>query len=209
MMINDKSIPLPKFSGKEEEYQMWKAQFKGFCAAKGIWSGAIIDKAQLPTSETTVLDPSTDARQIQARDCNRLMMAYLLNAFKKTTDTQKVMNTMSDDWPSGLAHEVMDALDTKYNPKDLQTDVELETKCAAVHMKTREDPDTLFEQIDAIATWYNTTSKKMDETKKIAMVMAKASYEYKSILATEATMKGNNLKMEDLRKVMKMYYRSK
>jgi hypothetical protein len=41
------------------------------------------------------------------------------------------------------------------------------------------------------------------------MVMAKASYKYKSILVTEAMMKGNNLKMEDLRKVMKMYYRSK
>ena len=47
MSLNDKSIPLPKFSGKEEDYLQWKAQFKGYATAKGLWK-AVVMKDKLP-----------------------------------------------------------------------------------------------------------------------------------------------------------------
>ena len=208
MSAGDKSIPLPIFSGKEDDYLMWKGKMKGFAMAKGIWT-AVTQKAELPSKESDNMDPTTQAVGIQARQANSLLMAYLMNAFKKPADTKIVLNMATSDWPSGKAHEVFEKFDAKYNPKDLQTDVELERKLQQVSMKEKEDPENLFDQIENIATWYDGGNRKLEESKKLAVIMSKAHDEYQSVLATEATTKGNALAVDDLQKVMKTYYRNK
>ena len=210
MSVNDKSIPLPIYDGKEVNYLRWLAKMKGFATAKGIWM-AVSEKGKLPQREDTPLDETKadEALSNKVRTANGLLMAYLLNAFKKASDEQLVMNTMTTEWPSGLAHEVISKLNDKYHPKDLQTDVDKDTKLQEVSMKAREDPDNLFEQLAAISAWYDTATKKIAESSKIAIVLARSPEEYKSILSTEVTSKGNSLKLDDLQKVMKTYYRSK
>ena len=169
MSVNDKSIPLPIYDGKEVNYLRWLAKMKGFATAKGIWM-AVSEKGKLPQREDTPLDETKadEALSIKVRTANGLLMAYLLNAFKKASDEQLVMNTMTTDWPSGLAHEVIRKLNDKYHPKDLQTDVDKDTKLQEVSMKAREDPDNLFEQLAAISAWYDTATKKIEESSKIA-----------------------------------------
>ena len=83
MSINDKSIPLPMYNGNEEEYLVWKSRMEGFATSKGIWI-AVVQKAELPTTEADVLN-ATDAAEaikIKVRQANGLLMAYLMNAFK-------------------------------------------------------------------------------------------------------------------------------
>jgi gag-polypeptide of LTR copia-type/Zinc knuckle len=206
MSANDRSIPLPQFSGQEEDYLMWKGKMRGFAMAKGIWI-ALTDAGKLPGKEDAVLDEVKEEAAFKARKANSLLMAYLMNAFKKNSDTKIVMNASDDDWPSGKAVDVFDKLDQKYNPKDLQTDLELERKLQKVSMKKGDDPDTLFEQIDDIATWYDTTTKKIEESKKLSVIISKAHEDYQSILATTATTKGNALTLDDLQLVMKTFYR--
>ena len=208
MSSNDKSIPLPALSGKEEDYLMWKGKMKGFALAKGIWT-AVTNKDKLPAKEDDAMDATAEKEGIQARTANSLLMAYLMNAFKKTSDTKLVMNSATDDWPSGKAHVVFEKLDAKHNPKDLQTDIELDRKLQQVSMKQNEDPETLFEQIDDIATWFDGGSKKLEESKKMATILSKAHVDCQSVLAMEVTTKGNNLTMDDLQKVMKTLFRSK
>ena len=107
--VNDKSIPLPVFDGKEQNFTKWMAKMKGFGIAKGIWI-AITQKGDLPTTEDAVVDESTATgkQAAKVRNANSLMMAYLLNAFKKDADLQIVMNSFTTDWPSGLAHKAID-----------------------------------------------------------------------------------------------------
>lgn len=90
--VNDKSIPLPKFNGKEETYMMWRAKMKGFMSAKGLWD-CIVNSSKLPKTEaaSVTLDPtkSDDAAKIKLTQSNALAMAFLLNAFVKDGDTQR------------------------------------------------------------------------------------------------------------------------
>ena len=99
MSSNDKSIPLPVFSGKEEDYLMWKGKMKGFALAKGIWT-AVTNKDKLPAKEDDAMDATAEKEGIQARTANSLLMAYLMNAFKKTSDTKLVMNHVQKQRPS-------------------------------------------------------------------------------------------------------------
>jgi tRNA U34 5-carboxymethylaminomethyl modifying GTPase MnmE/TrmE len=207
MSANDRSIPLPQFSGQEEDYLMWKGKMRGFAMAKDIWV-AITDAGKLPNKEDDALDATTEAVAIKARKANSLLMAYLMNAFKKNSDTKIVMNACNNHWPSGKAVDVFDKLNQKYNPKDLQTDLELERKLQKISMKKGDDPDTLFEQIDDIATWYDTNTKKIEESKKLSVIISKAHEDYQSILATTATTKGNALTLNDLQLVMKTFIAS-
>ena len=142
MSINDKSIPLPMYNGKEEEYLVWKSRMEGFATSKGIWI-AVVQKDELPATEATILDATNDAVAIRVKQANGLLMAYLMNAFKRLPDTKMVMNIKAknkSDWPSGKAHLVFEGFDKKYNPKDLQTDIELENKLSALSMKRGDDP---------------------------------------------------------------------
>ena len=204
MSASDRSIPLPVFNGKEESYTVWKAKIEGFAQVKGIWK-AIQNKSALPVTEATGGDADVEST-IKA---NALLMAYLLNAFSKDSDVQIVMSTKSTEWPSGVAHKVFEKLDKKYQPKDIQTDVERDAKLLSVKMNRDENPDTLFEQVAAIGNWYDNGAKKVEESTKIAIVLAKAPVEYKSIIATTMASKGSALKLDDLQDVMKKYWRSK
>eukprot|EP00815_Leptocylindrus_aporus_P003585 CAMPEP_0116055810 /NCGR_PEP_ID=MMETSP0322-20121206/3629_1 /TAXON_ID=163516 /ORGANISM="Leptocylindrus danicus var. apora, Strain B651" /LENGTH=78 /DNA_ID=CAMNT_0003539485 /DNA_START=596 /DNA_END=832 /DNA_ORIENTATION=+ len=74
-------------------------------------------------------------------------MAYLLTAFKSAADVSLAYETMSNDWPAGLAHEVVNKLKEAYQPKDSVTEVELDERLLSAKMKAKEDLRTLFEQV--------------------------------------------------------------
>jgi hypothetical protein len=59
-------------------------------------------KDKLQDSEYEVLDLTKAHEKMfaQIRDANKLLMAYLLNAFKKMGDTQKPMNNQDEERPS-------------------------------------------------------------------------------------------------------------
>lgn len=113
MSSGDKSIPLPQFIGKGDYYLMWQGKMRGFAMAKDIWV-AVTNTEKLPNKQGDVLDAATDEVGIKARKANSLLMVYLMNAFKKSSDTKIVMNAVTDDWPIGKAVEVFRKLDRTY-----------------------------------------------------------------------------------------------
>eukprot|EP00957_Ditylum_brightwellii_P160350 12206489-Ditylum_brightwellii.AAC.1 len=56
----------------------------------------------------------------------------------------KVISVSTDDWPGGLAHELIKLLLDEYQPKDRIASVEMKQK------KSNDKPYVLFEQIKAI-----------------------------------------------------------
>ena len=55
--------------------------------------------------------------------------------------------TMSNEWPEGLAYEVVNKSKETYQPKDSVTKVELYERLLSVKMKAKEDQRTLFKQV--------------------------------------------------------------
>ena len=99
MSDTNKSIALPTFSGKDEDFHVWWTKFRAFGTAKGFIDALLSCEADLPATEATTLSESTDADKpkIKAKSRNSLAMAYLLNAFKSEADVSLTYNTMTDN----------------------------------------------------------------------------------------------------------------
>ena len=206
MSDSNKSIALPTFNGKVEDYQVWWTKFMAFATAKGFEQALLGRETDLPAMQKTTLDPAKDKEKIEAKQRNSLAMAYLLSALKTQADISMAYDAMDTDWPGGLACKVVENLESVYRPKDTITEVEVYTKLLGVKMKKNEDPKTLFEQIAAIQNWYNTGNKVLPKEQLIAVVIKAAPKEYMSVITSEQHAKGSSLTLTNLRVVMNQYY---
>ena len=117
-----------------------------------------------------------------------------------------VWKAMTPEWPSGLAHLVVEALFKKYQPQDIITRVELRQMLNGIKMKKGEDPVTLFEQISSIENKYNKNGK-IDEEDLIAVVLDAAPSDYQSVLTIEQRLHPTDLKLDHLETCMNQYWR--
>ena len=205
----NKSVILPMFSGKDEDFQVWWTKFKAFATAKGIYEALAGKEADLPDTQADVLDESKpeEKKKIKARERNSLAMAYLLSAFKSQADMSMAYEVMEDaDWPGGLAHKVVEKLKNAYQPDDDVTEIELYEKLMAVKMKKKDNPRTLFEQIAVIQNWYNRGTKVLPRGQMMAVIMRAAPDEYASVITSEQQKQGSALQLSDLRVAMCKYY---
>ena len=161
----DKSIEMPKFDGKKEHFQDWWVKFRSFAIAKGVYK-ALVDGNDLPTSDDVELEESVPAQKLQiaARTRNNMAMAYLLNSFKNDRLTNMALSTMTDEWPGGLAYEVVAKLKRTYQPKDTMSEVEMQRALMKVSMKKNDDPSVLFQQISSISLSYNSETRRVPES---------------------------------------------
>ena len=208
MSEGNKSVILPMFSGKDDEFQTWWTKFMAFATAKGV-AQALKKEADLPASQNEALNETEDADKpkIKARNRNSIAMSYLVSAFKSEADLSLAYEAMDDDWPGGQAHLVVTALKEVYQPSDSITEVELYKKLNKVEMKKKDDPKSLFEQIAKIKNWYNNGNRKVPDAQLIAIVLSKAPKEYASVLTSEQEKRGNQLTLTNMRAVMNKYYR--
>jgi hypothetical protein len=212
VMSDLKSVALPTFSGKNDDFQVWWTKFRAFTTAKGVIQPLLGRESDLPPTEQAELDESvaSEKRQMKARERNSLAMAYLLSAFTQEADISLAYEAMEDeDWPGGLAYKVVEKLMEVYQPKDKVTTVELYDKLLKVKMQKKEDPKVLFEQVAKIQNWYNSGSKKkVDKEQLIAVVMKAAPREYASVLNAEQRTQGEGLELSHIRVAMNQFYRS-
>ncbi len=133
-------------------------------------------ESELPASEVTVLNENltVDMKKIKARERNSLAMAYLLTAFKSAADVSLAYETTSNEWPAGLAHEVVNKLKEAYQPKDSVTEVELDERLLSAKMKAKEDLRTLFEQVASKQNWYNDGNRQVPKEQLMAVVLRAA-----------------------------------
>ena len=118
---------------------------------------------------------------------------------------------MTDDCPGGIAYKVFERLKKKYQPKDGLTDVELQERLTSISMKKDDNPDLLFDQLSTIKNWYNTPNKKVSESQMVAIVMARAPKDYKSLLTAElrANVKaGIETSVDELQEIMVQHHRA-
>ena len=132
----NKSVILPLFSGKDDEFQTWWTKFMAFATAKGV-NKALKKEAELPATQDEEFDKTKDADKLKIKACNRnsIAMSYLVSAFKSEADLSLAYEAMDDDWPGGQAHLVVTALKDVYQPSDSITKVELYEKLNKVEMK--------------------------------------------------------------------------
>jgi hypothetical protein len=188
-----KSVRLPVFDGAYKNFQVWWTRFMAYAAVyKFAQALTIGGEAAMPATEATSINPTTATGKEQeaAKRRNAVAIANLTMAFTSEATMSLVYKAMKTDWPSGLAHLVVEALFKEYQPQDTITRVELRQMLNGVKMKKGEGPATLFQQISSIENKYNTATKQIDEEDLIAVVLDAAPMEYQAILTSEQRRRG-------------------
>jgi gag-polypeptide of LTR copia-type len=204
----NKGLLLPYFDGDPNKFKGWWMRFKAYATIKNF--APAIDRtkeADLPDTEAT--DVSSDKSKKAARDRNMMAIACLTASFQDDGLLNMIEQSMTMDWPSGLAYVVVDELFKRYRPVDIISRVEMRTKLNHVSMKAEDDPKTLFDQLASIQSAYNDATRKIDPDDLIAVVLEKAPEQYKSILTAEQRSKGTKLTLAHLRSCMNDLYRTR
>jgi len=96
MTDSTKSIVIPTFSDRDEEFQLRWTKFRAFATAKRVIPSLLRKESDLPASEATVLNENltADKKKIKGRARNCLAMVYLLTAFKAAADVSLAYETM-------------------------------------------------------------------------------------------------------------------
>ena len=181
------------------------AEVFGFLAA--LQAGG---EADMPSSEATAIDETTDPEKLQAAAMKRnaIAIANLTMAFTTDGTMALAYKAKTVDWPNGLAYMITDALKKKYQSKDTMTRVELQHQLNRVTLKKGVDPATLFEQLSAIENRYNTSRRQIEQEDLIAVVIDAAPKEYQSVLTNEQLRLGNGVTLSVLEKAMNALWRA-
>jgi len=117
----DKSVKLPTFSGKQEDFQIWWTCFMAYAVVykfkEALKQGGEDD---LPTGEDDTIDETMDAgkKQALAKKRNVVAMANFSMGFTMEATMGILYRVMTPNWPSGLAYKVVEELKKKYQPQD-------------------------------------------------------------------------------------------
>jgi gag-polypeptide of LTR copia-type/Zinc knuckle len=206
-----KSVKLPTLDGELKKFQLWWVRFMAYATVFKFIKALTIGGESILTGvrqDKVIPDMDTDKNAKEAAQSHSaLAMASLTMAFTSDVTMGLVYKAMTTDWPSGLAHMVVEALFKKYQPQDTITRVELRLMLNGVKMKKGSNPATIFEQLSTIKNRYNTMTRRLDDEDKIAVVLSAAPDEYQAMLMNEQWRLGANITTEDLAEVMNQYWR--
>ena len=188
---------------------MFWTRFKAYASVKGfLLAIQETEDPDMPADEATVLDPkdADEKCQIDAKKRNALAVASFTMAFTTTTLMMLVHRAATSDWPGGLAWKIVVGLFKRYRPKDNITHVELRIKLNQVSMQDSDEPDKLFEQLNAIQEAYESSGKQVDVHDLQAIVFTVAPKQYQPVLSAVQLEKGNALSLDDLETAMNQVY---
>jgi len=204
-------LQLPTFDGKDESFLVWWERFQAYAAVynfdTALESGGDSD---LPSSEKELSEDENQLKKLkEAMKKNKVALANLTMAFTTSGSMALIKESKTNEWPKGLAYKVIEKLQAKHQPKDTISRVELRSKLNGVKMKNKDDPQELFDRLTKIESEYNDNDngKKVELEDLIAVVVSVAPEKYQSILALEQVIKGEQVTLDDLKKVMKTLYR--
>ena len=203
----NKSVNVPTFSGKEEDFELFWPRFEAYADMKGFVE-ALEWKTPDPSmpAKHDVLTGSDEEqkKQSEALKRNKTAIAAFTLAFKTKACMNMINEAKSEEYPKGLARVVAEELHTMCNPRDRVAKVEATNALRAVKMKKGSKPNKFFNNLKAIKMQYE---GDITDEMLINEVMVKAPKKYQSIIATECRTKGSGLKIENLKEAMNELYR--
>ena len=102
--------------------------------------------AEMPSTGAVLIDITTDPGKLQdaAKRRNEIAMVNYTMAFVSERTISMVYDTVTVEWPDGLAYHITNALKKKYMPQDNVTCVELRHMLNKASMKPNSDPRVIL-----------------------------------------------------------------
>ena len=134
----NKSVNVPTFSGKEEDFELFWPRFEAYADMKGFaqaleWKNPDPD---MPVKHDDFTGGDEDKKkQKEAVKRNKTAIAAFTLAFKTKACMNMINEAKSTNYPKGLARVVAEELHNNCNPKDRVAKVEATNALRAVKMK--------------------------------------------------------------------------
>ena len=205
----NKSIPLPHFDGKDENFELFWPKFQAYAKLKGFAETirSTLDP-ELPTTEGVYDNDANKAKkQREAEMKNNLAIAAFTMAFDSVALMNRISDAKSSKYPDGLAHSVVTGLLKKHRPTDRLSKMEALADLDAVTMEENDDPENMFNEIATIKQVYK--DSQMDDANYLNHVLKVVSEDYKQVIAVEMRAKGDALSLDDVQEAMSSLYRLK
>ena len=167
-----KGIECPKFSGKDEDNQVWVTKFEAYAMVKGFYK--IMDG-------TEVLVPYAQAKKAEAElkveEKNDVGYCTLLLAMdSKGKAFSKVANAKPANQPKGCLKKAYDKLKAAYAPNNMMEIMTLKNEFTDCVLKNgRTDPDEWFNELDTYKTRLGIMGSDIPDENMIAQLMRKIS----------------------------------
>jgi hypothetical protein len=108
----------------------------------------------------------------------------------------RVSESKTEEFPSGLAHKIVQGLIERYRPSDRLSKLEALKELDSIEMDSNAEPDDLFNKIAALKQKYKKSG--MDDANYVNHVIKVAPKKYNSMIAVELKTKGDNVTLDDI-----------
>ena len=201
-----KTVSLPLFSGKKEDYSVWRKRFMAYANIKKF-GAALVSGFNLPTDPEKLTGTDEHKNQMKKNVVmNNLAVACLTMALQTEDDLDYLNNLATKAYEDGIAHGVVTLLRDAHRPSDRLTAVEAETEMRKVQLNDTDDPDEYFKKVSVVRSKYK-NSKTFDESTLIANVMAGVSECYQDTIAQELVRRRDKVTLDNLKDALKIKWR--
>ena len=144
-----KGIKCPKFSGKDEDYQVWVTKFVAYSKVKCFYK--IMDGTEVPVPYAPDKKTAEELKLEEKNDVGYCTLLLVMDSKGKAFS--KVANAKLANQPGGCLKKVYDKLKAAYVPNNTMEIMMLTNafqNCALKNGKT--DPDEWFNELDTYKT---------------------------------------------------------
>ena len=132
-----KSVPLPLFDGTHGKFELYWPKFEAYANLKGFREAIdTTHDGDLPADPKTLSsDADTKKKEEKAIMKNKLALANFTMSFQTVALMDRVNESKTSEYPSGLAHKIVEGLMKTYRPKDQISKLEALAELDKVEMK--------------------------------------------------------------------------
>jgi hypothetical protein len=200
----DKTVKIPLFDGKNKNFVMWWTRFKAYSKVQKF-AQALGETAEndLPDSQADLdaLDRTDQANlpALQAAARNDRALANLAVAFTTAKAMTHFHKAPDNEWPEGLAVNVVKSLLKKYRPTDTISEVEYIARLEEFKLKKNQDPTELFDHFTDVNTQFCVNNP--EEKLLIAIALRKLPEKFVTAFTTMSTTLGGRADLETFEEI--------
>ena len=206
-----KTIKCPVFDGRPEQFRSWYVKFEAYAGGQGIEEA--INKTidpRMPDRFDSAADDDEDvaAEERAAKKENKVAYAHLSNCLTSARDMVFIKRARTEEWPKGLASEVIRQMFARYKPEDRTSMAEGMHKMMNLKLSPKANPADLFTTLANLQDQYDTDVDKFSESTMIASVLRAIPDKYKVVVTSLQIAMGNNLSVESIEDAIILQYRN-
>ena len=148
----DTKVHVPLYDGKQKNFDKWREKFEAYCYTRNCGECLYKDgDSDLPDAMKGKFSTNASTAKLEKEAVLRNTKAMALLTMTLATPTCRVIihssKMANNDWPTGLAYDVMERLKKKFKPDDTISVVKLNSRLSKLKIKASDHPDLLFDKL--------------------------------------------------------------